>query len=308
MPYANIVFVKLEKRLLNDHRWYTLSEPEQLLYIKIILLGAETYNKIPKTMSVLRMALRVTYDDTILNQMINNIMTNFPKFKQNKSFYYFDEFEHKTNWIKPKELPRNSLGTPKVVTEEEQEEEQEEEKEEKQIAPQFLALSSYLKENILKINPKAIIKENAVEKWADIVKKMVEIDKIAIADIEIAIKNAFNDTEVRGTWKGWSHIVQSMGNVRENYNRLIALKPKVTDMDEKTAREIVRQEMASDTRRIDALREKKDRETFESLTEFDRTELLKQAKIALGGDKNKFINDMALNAKAIELMKKSYRP
>jgi len=58
MSYTNIVFVKLEKRLLNDPRWWTLSEPAQLIYIKLILLAAETYNKIPKNDEILRQALR----------------------------------------------------------------------------------------------------------------------------------------------------------------------------------------------------------------------------------------------------------
>jgi hypothetical protein len=128
MPYANIVFVKLEKRLLNDYRWYTLSEQDQLIYIKLLLLAAETYNKIPKKMKILKQALRCSCNEKELKSSIIYIMSSFPKLKQNNDFYYFEEFEHKTNWVNPKEHQRNSKGTPKVVTEEEEEQEEEKNK------------------------------------------------------------------------------------------------------------------------------------------------------------------------------------
>lgn len=129
MAYKNIVFVKLERRLLNDHRWYMLSEPDQLLYIKLILLAAETYNRIPKNDiskpqtdfskgqndfskqrfdSALKLALRTNLTNEEIEAGIARIMANFPKLKSNKYFYYFEEFEHKTNWVAPQQLPSNS--------------------------------------------------------------------------------------------------------------------------------------------------------------------------------------------------------
>ena len=58
MPYKNIVFVKLEKRLASDHRWYMMSEEAQLNYIRLILLAAETYNRIPKSIDALKLAFK----------------------------------------------------------------------------------------------------------------------------------------------------------------------------------------------------------------------------------------------------------
>jgi hypothetical protein len=129
MPYKNIVFVKLEKRLLNDHRWYMLSEPAQLIYVKLILLAAETYNKIPLNDNVLREALRSRLDLKSFQDCLIEIETNFPKLRKNKHFRYFAEFETKTNYIPKREIPGKSLGLPKVGAEEEIEKEKEIEKE-----------------------------------------------------------------------------------------------------------------------------------------------------------------------------------
>lgn len=106
MPYTNIVFVKLEKRLLNDHRWFMMSESAQLIYIKLILLAAETNNKIPKNNpnmrifapdmrfenKALRQALRSKLDPSEFNKCIEEIKNNFPKFLSNKHYYYFKDF------------------------------------------------------------------------------------------------------------------------------------------------------------------------------------------------------------------------
>ena len=107
MAYKNIVWVKLERRLLNDHRWYMMSDHAQLLYIKLILLAAETYNKIPKSEVVLIQALRSELEIGKFKGAIQEIQNNFPMFKSNKHFYYFGEFENKTNWLPNKQSPSN---------------------------------------------------------------------------------------------------------------------------------------------------------------------------------------------------------
>ena len=96
-----------------------MTASSQLLYIKLILLAAETYNKIPLNDIVVKEAVRFNSGMDVFKDCLHEIKTNFPKFKQNKHFRYFEDFDHKTNWIAPRELPRNSQGTPKVVTEEE---------------------------------------------------------------------------------------------------------------------------------------------------------------------------------------------
>jgi hypothetical protein len=112
MPYKNIVWIKLEKRLLNDYRFYTLSEQAQLTYIKLLLLAAETQNKLPKNPTVLRSCIRSTATDSELESQILEIKKNFPKFKETSQNYYFYEWSSRHNFVSPKELPRNSLGTP----------------------------------------------------------------------------------------------------------------------------------------------------------------------------------------------------
>jgi hypothetical protein len=99
MAYKNIVWVKLERRLLNDYRWYQMSRDAQLLYVKFILIAAETYNKIPKSIPTLSSLLRNEFEVGQLKSAIREIQKNFSKFKSNRYFYYFDEFENKTNWL-----------------------------------------------------------------------------------------------------------------------------------------------------------------------------------------------------------------
>lgn len=127
MPYKNIVFIKLEKRLLNDHRWFTLSEESQLNFIKLILIAGHTQNKIPKTLTVIKDLFRSKQDLTTIARSIIEIRKNFHKLKQTKSFYYFEDFESYTNYI-PKEIPRKSQGTPKDALDKEKEEDKEKSK------------------------------------------------------------------------------------------------------------------------------------------------------------------------------------
>jgi len=138
MAYKNIVFVKLEKRLLNDHRWYMMSDHAQLIYIKLILLAAETYNKIPKNDiskgqfdSVLHEAVRSKLEPGQFMGAIAEIKKNFPKFKSNKHFYYFDEFNTKTNYIPKQQSPSKSPAIAQHSVEEEKEEEKEKKKRKK---------------------------------------------------------------------------------------------------------------------------------------------------------------------------------
>ena len=107
MAYKNIVWVKMERRLLNDYRWYQMSYHAQLLYVKLILFAAETYNKIPKPTPLLMSALRMELEIGQFKCALEEVIKNFPKFKCNKHFYYFDEFENKTNWIPHQQSPSN---------------------------------------------------------------------------------------------------------------------------------------------------------------------------------------------------------
>jgi len=128
MPYKNIVFIKLHKRLFNDHRWYMMSEAAQLNYIRLILFAAETYNKIPKNIEAIKLAFKTTQDTKTILETIEEIKRHFPKLKESKHFYYFEEFDEKTNYIADVEVPRKSCGLPKEAVEEEEEEEEEKEK------------------------------------------------------------------------------------------------------------------------------------------------------------------------------------
>lgn len=90
-------FVKLETRILNDYRFFRMSEFEQLTYIKLLGIARATQNKIPKNLSTIRDLLRTNRDETEIESAVKRIRENFPKFKQNKYFYYFEEYELRMN-------------------------------------------------------------------------------------------------------------------------------------------------------------------------------------------------------------------
>ena len=119
MPYKNIHWIKLEKRLLNDYRFFTMSEDAQLVFVKLLMYAAASGNHMVRKREVLVSVLRYNSDPSKLQVAIDEIRANFPKFKANRYYYYFKEFENRLNWTvedTKKELPRNSLGTPKEGT------------------------------------------------------------------------------------------------------------------------------------------------------------------------------------------------
>jgi hypothetical protein len=145
MSYKNIVFAKLEKRLFNDPRWYMMSESAQLNYIRFILFAAETYNKIPKNLTALRKGFKTDQDEKTIEKTIKEIKASFKKFKENKHYYYFEQFEEKTNYIPHKEKLGKSQGNTKEGTEEEEEEEEDKEKDKEEDKKNNSAYNSFEK-------------------------------------------------------------------------------------------------------------------------------------------------------------------
>ncbi len=111
-------FVKLETRILNDWRFFTMSEFEQLVYVKLLGISRSTNNRIPKESAILVDLLRLKKPEIgfylsqigfskqeIRNKSIEEqyqigiesalkrIKANFPKFMENKYFYYFEDYE-----------------------------------------------------------------------------------------------------------------------------------------------------------------------------------------------------------------------
>lgn len=115
MAYRKIHWIKLEKRLLNDHRFYTMSQDSQLVYLKLLMLAAETANKVPKSHAILRAALRATQEETEIGKSIKEIKEHFPKFKEHKNFYYFLGWSTRHNWVDTSKSPSNSSATNKLA-------------------------------------------------------------------------------------------------------------------------------------------------------------------------------------------------
>ena len=95
-------FVKLETRILNDYRFFTMNEFEQLVFIKLLGISRSTGNKIPKKMGVVGELLRTKRSATEIKSAVNRIKANFPKFKENKYFFYFEDYELRLSNSAPK--------------------------------------------------------------------------------------------------------------------------------------------------------------------------------------------------------------
>jgi hypothetical protein len=117
------VYAKLEKRLLEDHRWYMMSEISQLHYIKLILIAQQTYNRIPVECKAIQKAFKTDLKLKTIEHSLNEIQMNFPKFKKSENYYYFENFEEKTNYIRA--IPSNAEGVPKDGTDKEKEKKRE---------------------------------------------------------------------------------------------------------------------------------------------------------------------------------------
>jgi hypothetical protein len=111
MSYKNIVFIKLEKRLLNDPRWYMMSENARFNYLRFILFAAETYNRIPRDLITIKQAFRTDQTVEEVQRTIDEIMENFPRFQGDSKYYFFDNFDEKTNFIPDKEKLKKPILT-----------------------------------------------------------------------------------------------------------------------------------------------------------------------------------------------------
>ncbi len=146
MPYKNIVFVKLEKRLFDDPRWYMMSETSQLNYIKFILFATATSNLIPTNLVAIKKSFKTNQRLKTLELSIKEIQDNFPKFVKkivnNKEYFMFDGFEEKTNYIPNKEIHGKSHGHPRVVVDKDKEKEEDKDS----VKLPFNEVVSYLNE------------------------------------------------------------------------------------------------------------------------------------------------------------------
>lgn len=124
MPYRNIHWIKLEKRLLNDHRFYTLSANGQRIYVKLLMLAGQTNNKVPKNHSILASSLREPLEPIEIGKCLEEIKGNFPKFKETKHYYHFIGFSSRHNQV----IPGISPGSPQAIVDKRREEEIREDK------------------------------------------------------------------------------------------------------------------------------------------------------------------------------------
>ena len=88
-------FVKLETRLLNDPRFFEMTERGKLVYILLLALARSFDNKITRRLPTLKALLRVKWSEDDISLVIKEIREHFPNFKSNKYFYYFTGYEER---------------------------------------------------------------------------------------------------------------------------------------------------------------------------------------------------------------------
>ena len=94
MPYKNIVWVKLYLDLFDDDRFlYKLSERQQLLYLKLLVLAGITRNSVPGNAGFIRNRTNYQENDSCLDEDLSKIVEVYPKFKRRRDgSYYFEKF------------------------------------------------------------------------------------------------------------------------------------------------------------------------------------------------------------------------
>jgi hypothetical protein len=165
MPYRNIVFAKLEKRLLNDPRWYMMSEISQLNYIKLILFASETSNRIPVNLQAIRKGFKTDQTIKTLEKSLKEIENSFPKFQKNGEFYYFEDFHEKTNYIR--DCPSIAQVLPKAHVDKDKD--KEEDKEEDKIKREIIIMGEreiIIKDYFIDLLP-IDLKQPQIEAWVE---------------------------------------------------------------------------------------------------------------------------------------------
>jgi len=102
MPYTNIVWIKVYLDLFNDERFlYLLSDEEQLMYLKMLVLAGITKNNIPADPEFIKGKVNFRSNDGQIGEILDKLMKVFPKFKKNKNGNYcfakFNKFHNRIN-------------------------------------------------------------------------------------------------------------------------------------------------------------------------------------------------------------------
>ena len=217
-------FVKLETRILNDHRFFTMTEFEQLVFIKLLGISRSTSNKIPKDFHIIAELLRLKKGETCfylsqigfskrdfgsksdkdlyeigIKSAIRRIKLNFPKFKENKYFYYFDGYELRMNNSAPKVINNSCVD------------EDIDKDEDKDINSEKYKLSEFFL-SLLK-NRKPDFKTPNLKEWAKDIDLMVRIDHREPARIKEVMEWCQRD-------EFWQNNILSTYKLRKQFDRL----------------------------------------------------------------------------------------
>ena len=100
MPYTSIKFIKLQISLLDDNRFmYKLSEHQQSLYCKLLMLAGAVDNEIELDYVAIRNRLGIRYSIEELKTDILHIVETFRGVRVKNNILYWSNFDELHNYI-----------------------------------------------------------------------------------------------------------------------------------------------------------------------------------------------------------------
>ncbi len=110
MPYAHIYWVKLKLELLNDKRFiFDCDSSQKWLFVGLILLAADTKNKVPSDENYLKNRLNLSETAQKVAENLHFILQKFPKIVSKDGYLKFKNFSKLHNPLK--DTQRKPKGT-----------------------------------------------------------------------------------------------------------------------------------------------------------------------------------------------------
>jgi hypothetical protein len=117
MPYANIVFVKLQIELLRDFRFTDqLNDRQKLLYLGLILVAGASGNKIPAEYGYIKRVLNLESTPEQIESDIKFIMQIYPKCLHSNGMIQFENFDRIHSYVREKNRMSEGKNKARQIT------------------------------------------------------------------------------------------------------------------------------------------------------------------------------------------------
>jgi hypothetical protein len=171
MPYANIVFAKIQLKVLKEYRFTDqLTDDGKFMFFLLISLSGIMDNEIPNSSAWIRRTFNLQMTEERVEGAIRNVADVFPKLLIANGLISWENFEEIHNYTVGK-----SKGTPKELQRLEQKKKKKENKKEKEKEkknkpvlsnpPSLEDITAYVKEINAKIDPGYFLDRQTAGGW-----------------------------------------------------------------------------------------------------------------------------------------------